>query len=121
MNIYIIYIFFFFLGLAQSGDDDVLERMRRGYNVETYLQLVNAIREKIPNITFTSDFIAGFCGEGEDAHQRTLELIEKVKYSFIFFFPYSVRDVSIKKKKHIHIMITIQIDDYKFDHRYFFF
>lgn len=68
--------------------------MRRGYTVETYLQLVNAIREKIPKITLTSDFIAGFVGETEEAHQRTLELIEKVKYSFIYFYPYSVREVS---------------------------
>lgn len=69
--------------------------MRRGYTVESYLQLVSAMREKIPNITFTGDFICGFVGETEQAHQRTLELIEKVKYSFLFFYPYSVREVRI--------------------------
>ena len=67
--------------------------MRRGYTVDSYLQLVSAIREKIPNVTFTSDFICGFVGESEQAHQRTLELMEKVKYSFVYFYPYSVREV----------------------------
>ena len=69
--------------------------MRRGYTVESYLQLVSAMREKIPSITFTSDFICGFVGETEQAHQRSLELIEKVKYSFLYFYPYSVREVRI--------------------------
>lgn len=68
--------------------------MRRGHTVEIYLQLVNAIRQKIPTCTFTTDFITGFVSETEAAHQRTLDLMEKVKYSFVYFYPYSVREVS---------------------------
>ena len=68
--------------------------MRRGHTVETYLQLVNAIRQKIPTCTFTTDFIVGFVSESEQAHRRTLELMEKVKYTFVYFYPFSMREVS---------------------------
>ncbi|CAB3402439.1 unnamed protein product [Caenorhabditis bovis] len=76
---------------AQSGDDETLERMGRGYTRELYLKLVEDIRKVVPEVFLTSDFIAGFCGETEEAHQRTLELIRTVKYSFCYVFPYSMR------------------------------
>ncbi|ULT99548.1 hypothetical protein L5515_003549 [Caenorhabditis briggsae] len=76
---------------AQSGDDDTLERMGRGYTRDLYLRLVDDIRKILPNVFLTSDFIAGFCGETEQAHQMTLSLIRQVGYSFCFVFPYSMR------------------------------
>uniref|UniRef100_A0A914QQP7 CDK5RAP1-like protein n=1 Tax=Panagrolaimus davidi TaxID=227884 RepID=A0A914QQP7_9BILA len=77
---------------AQSGDNQVLDAMGRGYTRELYLDLVTQIREIIPNVSLTSDFIAGFCGETREAHQRTLDLIRQVGYYFCFVFPYSMRE-----------------------------
>uniref|UniRef100_A0AC35GX36 Uncharacterized protein n=1 Tax=Panagrolaimus sp. PS1159 TaxID=55785 RepID=A0AC35GX36_9BILA len=77
---------------AQSGDNQVLDAMGRGYTRELYLDLVTQIREIIPNVSLTSDFIAGFCGETHEAHQRTLDLIRQVGYYFCFVFPYSMRE-----------------------------
>uniref|UniRef100_A0A0N5BXQ3 CDK5RAP1-like protein n=1 Tax=Strongyloides papillosus TaxID=174720 RepID=A0A0N5BXQ3_STREA len=77
---------------AQSGDNKTLFAMGRGYTVERYLELVNDIRERIPLIHLTSDFIAGFCGETEEGHKSTLDLIRNVKFSTCFVFPYSERE-----------------------------
>lgn len=77
---------------AQSGNTEVLERMRRGYTREAYIDLVNHIRDIIPDVTFTSDFITGFCGETEAAHQDTISLIKLIKYNYIYSFPYSMRE-----------------------------
>ncbi|KAJ8600099.1 hypothetical protein CTAYLR_003451 [Chrysophaeum taylorii] len=76
---------------AQSGSNEVLARMRRGYQVETYEALVERARERIPNVTFSSDFIAGFCGETEEDHEKTLGLIRRVGYDNAFLFKYSKR------------------------------
>lgn len=78
---------------AQSGNSTVLDRMRRGYTRESYLDLVNNIREILPNVYLSSDFIAGFCGETEEEFQDTLSLIENVKYNNAYLFPYSMREV----------------------------
>ncbi|GMR42233.1 hypothetical protein PMAYCL1PPCAC_12428, partial [Pristionchus mayeri] len=77
---------------AQSGDDGVLEAMGRGYTRNAYLKLVDNIKTTLPQISITSDFIAGFCGETEEAHQNTLSLIKMVDYSYCFVFPYSMRE-----------------------------
>ena len=60
---------------VQAGDDDVLERMRRGYTRDDYLRKVDQIRNRIPNVTMSTDVIVGFCGETDDQFQRTLDLI----------------------------------------------
>uniref|UniRef100_A0A0K0DM04 TRAM domain-containing protein n=1 Tax=Angiostrongylus cantonensis TaxID=6313 RepID=A0A0K0DM04_ANGCA len=77
---------------AQSGDDATLERMGRGYTRDVYVQLVNDIRNILPGVSLTSDFIAGFCGETEEAHRKTVKLISDVKYTFCYVFPYSMRE-----------------------------
>ncbi|VDM47931.1 unnamed protein product [Toxocara canis] len=79
---------------AQSGSNAVLETMGRGYTRESYLALVHQIRQLIPDVSLTSDFIAGFCGESENDHKETLDLIRHVKYSFCYVFPYSMREQS---------------------------
>ena len=48
---------------AQSGNTDILDKMRRNYSRESYLNLVKTIREKIPGVALSSDFIVGFCTE----------------------------------------------------------
>ncbi|XP_011633810.1 CDK5RAP1-like protein [Pogonomyrmex barbatus] len=77
---------------AQSGNSAVLERMRRGHTREAYLDLVYHIREILPNIYLSSDFICGFCGETEEEFQDTLSLIEDVKYNCAYLFAYSMRE-----------------------------
>lgn len=77
---------------AQSGSSAVLERMRRGYTREAYLELIKEVRNILPNVSLSSDFICGFCGETEDDFQQTLSLIEEVKYNVAFLFPYSMRE-----------------------------
>lgn len=76
---------------AQSGSSSVLQRMRRGYTREAYLELIDTVVSKIPDVAITSDFIAGFCGETEEEHQDTLSLMKKVQYDQAFMFAYSMR------------------------------
>lgn len=78
---------------AQSGNSTVLDRMRRGYTREAYLDLVYHVRNILPNIYLSSDFIAGFCGETEEEFQDTLSLMDEVKYNNAYLFAYSMREV----------------------------
>ena len=64
----------------QAGDDDVLKKMRRGYTYESYMRIINKIREKAPDAAICGDVIVGFPGETEEAFQRTLDLMEEVKF-----------------------------------------
>ena len=77
---------------AQSGSDSVLASMRRGYTFDSYMQLVETIRETLPGVHLSSDFISGFCGESDDDHARTLDLIRAAKYSKAYMFAYSMRE-----------------------------
>ncbi|CAN6440617.1 unnamed protein product [Victoria cruziana] len=77
---------------AQTGSTTVLERMRRGYTREAYLDLVQKIRKIIPDVALSSDFIAGFCGENEGEHQETLSLLKAVGYDMAYMFAYSMRE-----------------------------
>ncbi|KAM9527950.1 mitochondrial tRNA methylthiotransferase CDK5RAP1 [Guaruba guarouba] len=76
---------------AQSGSTRVLEAMRRGYTREAYLELVHHVRDSIPGVSLSSDFIAGFCGETEEDHQQTVSLLQEVRYNVGFLFAYSMR------------------------------
>ncbi|KFO31468.1 CDK5 regulatory subunit-associated protein 1 isoform X2 [Fukomys damarensis] len=76
---------------AQSGSSRVLEAMRRGYSREAYVELVHHLRESIPGVCLSSDFIAGFCGETEEDHQHTVSLLREVQYNTGFLFAYSMR------------------------------
>ncbi len=76
---------------AQSGSNVVLERMRRGYTVESYREMLSRIRERIPNATVTSDFIVGFCGETEEDFQQTADLVRDSRFKNSFIFKYSGR------------------------------
>ncbi|XP_054001347.1 CDK5RAP1-like protein [Hylaeus anthracinus] len=85
---------------AQSGNSVVLERMRRGYTREVYLDLVHHIRDILPNISLSSDFIAGFCGETEEQFQDTLSLIRLVKYNKAYLFSYSMREKTTAHRRY---------------------
>lgn len=77
---------------AQSGSTSMLQRMRRGYTREAFLALVQQIREMIPDVSISTDLIAGFCDETEEEHQDTLSLIREVKFDQAFMYAYSLRD-----------------------------
>ncbi|MEM3668707.1 MAG: tRNA (N(6)-L-threonylcarbamoyladenosine(37)-C(2))-methylthiotransferase, partial [Candidatus Bathyarchaeia archaeon] len=64
---------------VQSGDDQILKRMRRFYSVEEFKKIVNAFRASFPQITIATDVICGFPGENKEAFEKTLRLIGEVK------------------------------------------
>jgi tRNA-2-methylthio-N6-dimethylallyladenosine synthase len=76
---------------AQSGSDAVLARMNRGYNRETYLNRIRALKAARPGVAITGDMIIGFPGETEDDFEQTLALMEEVRYIDLFYFAYSPR------------------------------
>ena len=75
----------------QSGSSPVLKRMRRTYTRERYLERVALIREHVPDCALTTDIIVGFPGETEDDFERTLSVVEEVRYDGAFTFVYSPR------------------------------
>lgn len=70
--------------------------MRRGYTREAYLELVAHARSIIPNVSLSSDFIAGFCGETDAEFEDTMTLLKHVEYNKAFLFAYSMRQVSLR-------------------------
>ncbi|KAJ1885540.1 hypothetical protein LPJ66_010066, partial [Kickxella alabastrina] len=76
----------------QSGSTSCLQRMRRGYSREAFLALAHHIRSVIPDVTFSTDVIAGFCGETEAEHRDTVELMQAVGFDTAFMFAYSMRE-----------------------------
>lgn len=76
---------------VQSGSDDVLRRMNRRYDHDKYLDLVNKLKEAVPDITITTDIIVGFPGETEEDFNETLRLANEVEYDSAFTFLYSIR------------------------------
>ena len=76
---------------AQSGCNEMLKRMKRGYTVEDYREMFGRIRSTLPKAAVSSDFIVGFCGETEEAHQKSLDLIRECRFKTSFIFQYSVR------------------------------
>ena len=75
----------------QSGSDDVLRRMNRHYDTARYLAIVDELREKIPDVTLTSDIIVGFPGESEADFEATLDMLRRVRFDMLFSFIYSAR------------------------------
>ncbi len=75
----------------QSGSTEVLKVMNRVYTKEQYLELVEKMKEKIPNVKFSTDIIVGFPGETEEDFEDTLDVVKKVKFEQIFMFIYSRR------------------------------
>ncbi|MDD2425171.1 MAG: tRNA (N6-isopentenyl adenosine(37)-C2)-methylthiotransferase MiaB [Bacteroidales bacterium] len=75
----------------QSGSNAVLKRMNRKYTTGEYLSKVEAIRRIIPECSISTDIIAGFCGETQEDHVETMEVMKKVGYYTSFMFQYSER------------------------------
>jgi tRNA-2-methylthio-N6-dimethylallyladenosine synthase len=84
---------------VQSGSNEVLERMNRGYTREQYLDRIKAIRKFLPECSISTDIIAGFCDETEEQHQETLSLMNEVGFDFAYMFKYSERPGTAAAKK----------------------
>lgn len=75
----------------QSGSDRILKAMNRHYDTEKYLRTVNYLREKVPDVTISSDIIVGFPGESDEDFEATLEMLRKVRFDMTYSFIYSPR------------------------------
>lgn len=84
---------------VQAGSTTMLQRMRRGYTREGYLELVDTVRALLPECALTTDIIAGFCDESEAEHAATLSLMEAVRFDSAFMFKYSERPGTYAAKR----------------------
>ena len=75
----------------QSGSDRVLRRMKRGYKLSEYMQIVERARALLPDVTFSTDIIVGFPGESEADFVATLSAMDQVRFDSAFMFKYSAR------------------------------
>ncbi|MBT5808462.1 tRNA (N6-isopentenyl adenosine(37)-C2)-methylthiotransferase MiaB [Candidatus Uhrbacteria bacterium] len=95
---------------VQSGDDEVLRRMNRRYTAAEFIEVIDRLRAKIPNLAIGTDIIVGFCGESEEQFQKTVELFKRADFDISYTAQYSTRsgtaaarafkdDVSREEKK----------------------
>lgn len=114
----------------QSGSDKILSLMNRKYTSKQYFDLVQMIRDIIPEISITTDLIVGFPSETEEDFMQTYNLVKKIKFDFAFVFKYSVRegtkaaefydDVSkeIKEKRHFKLLSLCESIAKKVNYKY---
>jgi threonylcarbamoyladenosine tRNA methylthiotransferase MtaB len=76
---------------VQSGSDDILKAMRRGYTTEQYRQLVSQVRRRIPGAALSTDVIVGFPGETDEEFSATRDFIAGLPFSYLHVFTYSER------------------------------
>ena len=109
---------------VQSGSDRILELMRRRYNVEKYLDLVEKIKSIRPEMSFSSDFIVGFPGETKEDFAKTMDIVNEVKFDESYSFIYSPRpntpasdmpdDVSAEEKKERLDILQSRLSQFSF-------
>ncbi len=83
---------------VQSGDNTVLKRMNRWYTAEEYLKTVQKLKDRIPDIKFTTDIIVGFCGESEEEFENTVKLTKMVDFEKAYISIYSQRPMTAASK-----------------------
>ncbi len=104
---------------VQSGDDEVLKRMKRGYTLDEYRTRIQRVRELWPGISLSTDVIVGFCGETEQEFQHTLDLLEEMRFDVVHVAAYSPRpgtlaarwedDIPLaEKKRRLHAVEELQ-------------
>ena len=76
----------------QSGNDEILRKMNRGYTANHFLNLTKKLRKAMPDIAITTDVIAGFPGETETQFNDTYQLMKKIEFDYAFTFKYSPRE-----------------------------
>ena len=106
----------------QSGSDRILKLMGRKYTVSEYLELVKKIREKVKNVSITTDIIVGFPGETEEDFLKTIDVVNEVKYDLAYTFIFSPREgtpaakmkdeVSMEEKKERLARLNALINKY---------
>ena len=96
---------------VQSGSNSVLARMKRGHEIDEYIEKLNRLKEIRPNMSFSSDFIIGFPQETDEEFEETIRLIERIGFDFSFSFIFSARpgtpaadmaddiDIEVKKRR----------------------
>jgi MiaB-like tRNA modifying enzyme len=94
---------------VQSGDDQTLERMRRCYSVDDFKGVVDAVRARFPELTLATDVICGFPGEGKEAFERTLRLIEDVKPDVVNVSKFFARPKTVAAKMHADLVSPSEI------------
>ena len=82
----------------QSGNTKVLNAMNRRYSKEQYLELVEKMKKRIPNVVLSTDIIVGFPEETDEEFEDTLDVVRKVNFEQIFMFIYSVREGTVAEK-----------------------
>ncbi len=75
----------------QSGDEEMLKTMKRLYTPDSFLDIVRDLRSAVPDIALTTDIIVGYPGETEEQFERTLDVVEKVRFDGAYIFIYSTR------------------------------
>ncbi len=85
---------------AQSGDDKILTAMRRGYTVEYFRDLVDSIRQHIPDISLSTDIIVGFPGESDEQFEHTCSMLESIAFDMVHVAIYSPRPGTIASRKY---------------------
>ena len=84
---------------VQSGNDDILKAMRRGYTVKHYRRLISQIRKKIPGVAISTDVIIGFPSESEQQFQQTVDLLSELRFDTVHVAAYSTRPGTIASSK----------------------
>ncbi len=82
----------------QSGSSEVLKKMNRRYDRETYAKIAQKVRDMVPDVTITSDFIAGFPGETEEQFQETLTAMKELNLDYSNTAAYSPREKTVAAK-----------------------
>ncbi len=105
---------------VQSGDNDILKAMRRGYTVDQYRQLITQIRSKIPGVALSTDVIVGFPSESPGQFQQTVNLLSELRFDTVHIAAYSPRPETIasrqfednispaEKRERLHIIEQLQ-------------
>ena len=83
----------------QAGDNEVLARMRRGYTNRDYRELVEKVRDRVPNVSMSTDLIVGFCGETQEQFERSLEMVRDIRFDKVHAAAYSTREGTIAGRK----------------------
>lgn len=84
----------------QSGDDDILKAMKRGYTVKQYRQLIHSLRSDTPEIAISTDVIIGFPGESDEHFNNTLAVLEEIRFDTVHVAAYSPRPGTIASREY---------------------
>jgi len=84
---------------VQSGNNDILRAMRRGYTVEHYRQLITEIRSRVPEVALSTDVIVGFPSESEQQFQQTVDLLSELRFDIVHVAVYSPRPGTIASRE----------------------